>query len=428
MPCGPHNTLGFADTCHKQKSFLHNQKNMQRILGSRRVLLFCKKEQKNFLFKYSTASGKPPQIDEDIQVLGIDLKHQDPTKSPEQLDQERTQRIAKRDAIRAEYRSKLDVIRNKQVDFDLLNDDYVLTTKNTDKKLDYASKAFFKARFKDNNPFDFFPPALVPKDLEEGFEIQKHFLRYAQETLQNYGLLKGWKVGVTTAEALKRRQMEHPFVGAILDMYQKPDKIDGTTYQYNIAYDKVLRPWLPYMECELAFDLNRDFWRLEKDQPDYTKEQVYQAVNHVIPVFEFVGARMEDGFVRRYGAPLQQADCGGNVLLVCGKPTLAKDYLALYPECSTLAEATSKQTVELLVNRKKAAQGRGIDVTLGWQDDGPLASLWWFINYVTRRGISIPRNHVMSVGTMSGKLLVQQRDKELMADFGKLGQVVIKMT
>ena len=429
-------------------------------------------------------------------MVGVDFHKsaEDASKSAEQLARERDARIRRRDALREEHRSRLAVIREKRVDdgFEALDEDLFLTNRNRDKKLDYASKAFYRARFVTNSSMDYYPRALVPRDLDEALDFQKHFLRHAMQQRNNMLLVKAWKVGATSDDAQKRRNIQHPIVGPVLDIYSQPEHQDGNTVTYTLNYSQALRPWLSYAECELAFDFNRDFWRIEPKvtssgnggdgvtsgngsgtsdasgngsgasgnasgtsgtsaidgitgEQDYSKEEVYNSVSHVTPVIEIVGSRVDDGYVRRYGAPLLQADCGGNVALICGAPlsvsTLQQRLREQASSSSSSASPSSsssspmdllqfcnRQQAELYVNKRRVASGTGAAVTQGWQTDGPLASAQWFINYLTKRGLSLPKGTPISTGTITGKTLIQQRDKEIIADFGPLlGKIIVRL-
>jgi 2-keto-4-pentenoate hydratase len=136
----------------------------------------------------------------------------------------------------------------------------------------------------------------------------------------------------------------------------------------------------------------------------FSREDVVEAVDALVPAMEIVGPRFTDLLFGR--VPTAIADNGINAGFVFGAPVMDWRRYDLPAHAVTLS-----------VNGVVAAQGLGSAV-LG----DPIESLLWTVNHLSSRGISIEAGQIISTGTATGIVFLQPGDSAT-ADFGLLGQV-----
>ncbi len=243
-------------------------------------------------------------------------------------------------------------------------------------------------------PFDALPEALAPRGVEDAYAIQEAFRALRADRL---GPVAGYKVALTSTVMQDMLKFFSPFAGPIHAnlIHQSPA---------GLKYDDYGRPGI---ECELAAYLGKD---LPADKAPYTREQIGDAVEALMPAFELVDDRNAD--YQKISSLILTliADNAWNGGIVVGKPV--HDWRSL-----DLAAIRGVLTM----NGATAGEGHGRDV-LGH----PFEALTWLTNTVAAQGRSMKKGMVVMTGTMIATKFVKPGDVLSFAVDG-LGEVTARI-
>ena len=206
----------------------------------------------------------------------------------------------------------------------------------------------------------------------------------------------GWKVGATSQEAQRALDMEAPATAPMSAPTSFQSPADVAVFPNQSAS----------VESEFAFRFARD---LPKRPTPYSKEEVVDAVDALLPAIEVVGGRFEGGF-GRIGPVRLIADMVAHTAFVSGQEIADWRGVDL-----------RSHSVTLFRNGERVGEGTG-SLVLG----DPLLVLHWTANHLLSRGESIKAGQIVTTGTCTGITPVAENDV-FIADFGALGKVEVKI-
>jgi len=243
-------------------------------------------------------------------------------------------------------------------------------------------------------PFDALPETLAPRDVADAYAIQEQFRALRAEKL---GPVAGYKVALTSTVMQEMLRFFSPFAGPIHAglIHRSPATLRFSDYGR------------AGIECELAAYLGKD---LPADKAPYTRDQIADAVDAIMPAFELVDDRNADYNKISSLILTLIADNAWNGGIVLGKPVT--DWRSL-----DLAAIRGVLTM----NGAIAGEGHGRDV-LGH----PFEALTWLTNTVAAQGRSMKKGMVVMTGTMIATKFVKPGDTLSFAVDG-LGAVSVQM-
>lgn len=232
------------------------------------------------------------------------------------------------------------------------------------------------------------PERCRPRTPNDAYAIQESFLRFWG------GGVAGWKIGATSAEALRMLALDDPFYGPVFSPLVMRSPAEPAAAKYSMRA----------IECEFAFRLGDD---LPARGRPYSREEVAEAIQSLIPAIELIDTRY-DSFTN-YGGIALIADCGANGGLVLGEELTDWRRIDL-----------PAHRVALNVDAERKAEGTG-KIVLG----SPLEALFWLVGERVERGAGLRAGEVITTGTCTGLTLLAP-DETAVADFGELGQVQVR--
>lgn len=233
------------------------------------------------------------------------------------------------------------------------------------------------------------PDALAPRTTDDAEAICEAFTRRLEP-------LGGWKVGATDPSVPIKLGLERPFAGPI------PAHLvyaDGAS----VPWADLLRP---VVEAEIGVRLGRDLPR--RDRP-YTREEVAEAIDALVPGIEIPESRLTDD--HPHGALGMVADLGYAGRFVEGATFRA--WRALPP---------GPLAARLLINGQEVARG-----TTAKAFGHPADGVAWLANHRQRFGDSLKAGQVISTGSLTGIHWTKPGDA-VVADYGELGRVSLAMS
>jgi len=238
--------------------------------------------------------------------------------------------------------------------------------------------------FRQGKAIDVLPEACRPVGLGDAYRIQDALVAKLGQPLG------GWKVGATNAAPQKALGLPGPFAGRIY-----ADRILASGVVLNAGQAR-----LRGMEAEFAFRFKTP---LKGRNAPYTREEVLDAVDAVIPAVEVLDARFLSGM--KMGGKHIIADLGYHGYFVLGEP------IANWRQVDLVAcEASMK------IDGKVVQSGTGAAV-LG----DPVVALVWLANHA-RRHRGVAAGMIVPTGSMTG-LHFAPNPSETEADYGKFGKV-----
>jgi 2-keto-4-pentenoate hydratase len=227
-----------------------------------------------------------------------------------------------------------------------------------------------------------------PATVEDGYQIQAAFRNLWPDKVA------GWKIGATAAPVMAKFGVKEPFCGPIYagDIYVSPARLETTRFNHYV------------IETEFAYRLGRD---LPARSTPYSRGEIVEAVDAVIPAFEMINCRYEA--LPLDNAPAAIADCGLNGALVLGTPIA--DWRNI---------DVPKHAVRLLVDGEVKGEGTGASA-LG----DPRNVLDWVTNKLSRDGASLTKGQVLSTGTCTGVVKLEPGQVAI-GDFGTLGRIEVR--
>lgn len=239
------------------------------------------------------------------------------------------------------------------------------------------------------------PDGMAPDTPEEGYAIQKVFRPiYSGEA---GGTQIGWKIGCTNEKAQAHLGIDEPFYGGI---YANTTQVSPAEFQASGFFMTVI-------EAEIGFRL-RD--PLPAAAAPYDPGSVADAIECAFPCMEIVDSRYHEWTT--IGAPHIVADNGSHGGWVHGNPVDNWHELDL-----------AEVEVTLKANSELVREGNGFAVM-----GNPLNALTWLANVrAVYANDGLKAGDVISTGTTIDVYDAKAGD-ELIADFGPLGEVRLKLT
>jgi 2-keto-4-pentenoate hydratase len=238
-------------------------------------------------------------------------------------------------------------------------------------QLDEAARRIVTARTT-RTAFAGLPSALQPRSEVAAYDLQD--MVRDQLIAAGYGRLVGYKVGCTTPVMQSYLNIDHPCAGNMLAR--------GLTRSGAVL---PLKDYVhPGMECEIAVELAH---ALDAANAPFDQAAVAGAVGAVFAAIEVV----DDRYVhwRSLDAPTLIADDFFHAGMVLGQRQTHWNAADLGADLSALAGAA-------WVNGVEVGRGRGADI-LG----NPLEALAWLANHCARRGVSLPRGTLVTLGSLT---------------------------
>lgn len=228
---------------------------------------------------------------------------------------------------------------------------------------------------------------LTPRTMEQGYELQDAIMQIWNE------LIVGWKVGATNEKVQELFGVNEPFHGPFFapTTFASPATPEARNFGHLC------------IESEFAFRFGST---LAARGSAYGREEILDAIEAVIPAFELVSPRF--GTLLQDRVALAAADCGINGGFVLGEDCTdwRKLDLAAHP-------------VRLTVDGEVKGEGTGSNV-LGH----PFNVLDWLVNALSGRGIDLNAGEIVSTGTCTGIVYLEQGQKAV-ADYGVLGEIEV---
>ena len=238
-------------------------------------------------------------------------------------------------------------------------------------QLDEAVRRIVTARTT-RTPFAGLPSALQPRTEAAAYDLQD--IVRDQLIAAGYGRLVGYKIGCTTPVMQSYLNIDHPCAGNMLAR--------------SLTRSGAVLPFKDYVhpgiECELAVEL----WQpLEAANAPFDRTSVAGAVGAVFAAIEVV----DDRYVhwRSLDAPTLIADDFFHAGLVLGQRQTHWKTESLGADLSALGGAA-------WVNGVEVGRGRGADIM-----GNPLDALAWLANHCARRGVSLPKGTLVSLGSLT---------------------------
>lgn len=233
------------------------------------------------------------------------------------------------------------------------------------------------------------PQGIRPRTRAEGYAIQAHL---DERTAQP---LFGWKIAATSTAGQAHIAVDGPLAGRILAERVIPA---GGVCPYGANQMKVA-------EFEFAFRMGRT---LPARGEPYVVAEVLDAVASLHPAIEIPDSRL---------SPFEEA----------GAPQLIADNACAHYFMLGEATAADWRIVDLADHRVvgkvngDASEGLGRNVL-----EDPRIALRWLVNELSRHGIALSANAVVTTGTCVIPMTMAPGDR-IEGDFGTLGQVSVLM-
>lgn len=250
--------------------------------------------------------------------------------------------------------------------------------------------ALFVAARREGRLLQPLPATCRPQTLAEGYEVQEAFRASWPDALA------GWKIGATAPLTMERFGVSEPIYGPFFarDVHTSP----ATPRAAN------QRPLA--IETEFAYRLGSD---LPARAARYSREEIIDAIDALIPAFEIVSPRFAQ--IPFDHAPSAVADCMLNYAMVLGTPIT--DWRGI---------DAAHHPVQLRIDGLVTGEGTGAEC-LG----DPRNVLDWVVEKLRAGGIGLRKGEVLSTGTCTGIVPFRSGQKAV-GDFGPLGKVEVSYT
>ena len=223
--------------------------------------------------------------------------------------------------------------------------------------------------------------------LEDAYRIQRAVTeRWDDE-------IAGWKVGATAKKVQDLFGVSEPAYGPVFKktVFQSPAHVSARSFHHLM------------LETEFAFRFGND---LPSRPTPYSREEILQAIDVLIPAFEIVSPRFNRLTVDKF--PQVVADFFANGGAILGT------HVENWRDVDLPAQA-----VKLFMSGALRQEGQG-SAALG----DPINVLEWFINKFSAQGLTLLRGQFVLTGTMTG-IHTGELGQHAMADFGDLGKVEV---
>jgi 2-keto-4-pentenoate hydratase len=236
------------------------------------------------------------------------------------------------------------------------------------------------------------PESARPQSTDEAYQCQTALIG---NLLAYYGgKVAGYKIACTNAIAQRQLSVNEPFYGNLTSAFcsESPARLDASEF------------FMRVVEAEFGFRMDRD---LPPRASPYSREEIADAVEGVMPSIEVVDSRFDDWLT--IGAFSLIADNACNAAWVHG--SLIKNWRDF---------DLAQQPVRVFVNGVLVREGNGAAV-LGH----PLNALEWLVNALAARGIGLERGQYITTGVTTEVYMAERGDHAL-ADFGEIGRAEVE--
>jgi 2-keto-4-pentenoate hydratase len=204
-------------------------------------------------------------------------------------------------------------------------------------------------------------------------------------------VIKGHKVGLTSAAMQRQMGVDTPDFGVLLDRMFLPEGITADIGRF----------LQPRAEPEMAFVLGRPL-----AGPGVTVAEAVAAIDFVLPALEIIDSRIADWKITLPDTIADNASSGG--LVLGSRP--------VHPQSLDLS------LTGCLLHRN----GRLVDTGAGGAVLGgsPVNALVWLANILGERGVSLEAGHVILPGSVTAAIPISPGDT-ISATFDRIGTVAI---
>jgi len=239
-------------------------------------------------------------------------------------------------------------------------------------------------------PLEHLPPGGGTLEVGDAYAIQEAFVR-------SCGLkVVGYKIGCASRESQALVGASGPFAARIF----APTRFDSPA-------QILVRDFFSIgVEAEFGFTMGAP---LAPRGPMYGRTEVARAIAAVAPVIEICDTRLQNWRAARIEEII--ADNGFHGGLVVGPAIPQWESIDL-----THCEVTL--SIDGVTRGQGASEG-----TLG----DPLDGLVWIANELARRGYGLKANDIVATGTWTGLHFVREPSAVVVADFGALGRVELRV-
>ncbi len=250
---------------------------------------------------------------------------------------------------------------------------------------------FFELRY-DNKRHDALPAELEPSTMTEAYEVQTVLVTKLLAVLGGERI--GYKIGCTSVAAQKLLNTTEPVFGQLLSSlhWQSPAELKAADFSMIV------------IEPEFAFQMAADV-----PTGHYDATTILPYIKSVMPSIEVVHHHLADW--SKFNAPITAADNaihGGWIQAEANNNWQSFDY--------------PNHEVLLFVDGQLETKGRG-DRALG----NPLNVLAWLANSLSEQGLHLKQNDYVTTGVCMD-VYTARAGQEIMADFGTLGRVSLKLS
>ena len=253
------------------------------------------------------------------------------------------------------------------------------------------AQALLYKHWQDGTQIATLPADLVPADRAEAYRVQALIETYSSQPLF------GWKIAATSLAGQQHIGVDGPLAGRILAERVIPD---GGVCPLGNNLMKVA-------ELEFVFRMGED---LRPRRKPYSQEEVLACVSSLHPGIEIPDSRFRD--FATAGMAQLVADNACAHLFVLGR-TATIDWRALDLAACTLGA---------FLDGRHVGDGLGANV-LG----DPRIALTWLANELSRLGVGLKRDEVVTTGTCIKPLAIAP-GTHVAGDFGTIGRVSLSIS
>ncbi|MDJ0757457.1 MAG: hypothetical protein QNJ45_28240 [Ardenticatenaceae bacterium] len=243
-----------------------------------------------------------------------------------------------------------------------------------------------------NQAADDFPADLPILDLKTAYAVQDALVAKLAAAHQTH--LVGYKIGCTSQGAQRLLNTSGPVFGRLFarSSYNSPAALSTADFSMVV------------IEPEFAFEIKHDV-----PTGRYDAGSIRPFIATVIPSIEIVHHHL--GGWDRFDAPKTVADNAIHAAWIGGQP------IAEWDDVDWLTHE-----VNLFVNDQLVESGRG-EIVLG----SPLNALAWIANTLPEYGRQLKTGEIVTTGVCMN-VYTAQPGETIRADFGRLGQVILKLS
>ncbi len=237
------------------------------------------------------------------------------------------------------------------------------------------------------------PDRYKPKSKLEAYTIQQNVSRVSGSKQI------GWKIAATSQAGQEHIGVNGPLAGSILESQIKKTN-EEVSLDNNI---------MKVAELEFGFKMGKD---LPKTANDYSKDDVLNAIDYLIPTIEIPDSRYLDFIKAGETQLIADNACAGWLFL--GEPYREK--------ITSRTNLIDHKVTALTDHNHEPTTGIGSNV-LG----DPLVALTWLANELLKYGRFLAKGDLVSTGTCVTPISISNT-KEIKADFGLYGKVTAKFS